>query len=224
MANTSVPPFSLLFDLDGTLVDSIELIRQSFRHACQAVLPLPHPSEDAWLMGVGTPLRTQMRAIANDDAQTDCLIDAYREFQIHNHDILMREYAGVRQALASLNENRHPMAIVTSKAVEGARRALELTGLSAYMRAVIGCDSCERHKPDPEPVHRALEALDTEPSRAMFIGDSPHDIASGNAAGVISVGVLWGPFSRDALERAGAAHLVERPAELPLLVQRLQSS
>jgi pyrophosphatase PpaX len=90
------------------------------------------------------------------------------------------------------------------------------------MDAVIGCDSCSRHKPDPEPVHIALERLGARSADAAFIGDSPHDVAAGNAAGVTTIGVLWGPFPRSVLEDAGADHLVERPEELPPLIRRLR--
>ncbi|HSJ65994.1 MAG TPA: HAD-IA family hydrolase [Gemmatimonadaceae bacterium] len=211
-------PLALLFDLDGTLVDSIELIRSSFRHACATVLAREIAEED-WLAGVGTPLRTQMQGFARDETETDALIAAYRSHQLAHHDRLLAEYAGVREALETLRREGHSMAIVTSKAHALAVRALERMRLSEFMDAVIGCDSCTRHKPDPEPVRIALERLGARPRDAVFIGDSPHDIAAGNAAGVTTVGVLWGPFPRSALGRAH--HLIEHPSALPPLVRAL---
>jgi pyrophosphatase PpaX len=211
-------PLALLFDLDGTLVDSIELIRSSFRHACATVLAREIAEED-WLAGVGTPLRTQMRGFARDETETDALIAAYRSYQIAHHDRLLAEYAGVREALETLRREGHPMAIVTSKADALAARALERMRLAEFMDAVIGCDSCTRHKPDPEPVRIALERLGARPRDAVFVGDSPHDIAAGNAAGVTTVGVLWGPFPRSAL--GPAHHLIEHPSALPPLVRGL---
>ena len=216
----SARPLALLFDLDGTLVDSIELIRSSFRHACAEVLRR-EIEEEEWLAGVGTPLRTQMRDFARDDAECDALIAAYRAFQLVHHDRLLGEYAGVRDALATLRAEGHSMGIVTSKGDAFAMRALTAMRLSEFMDVVIGCDSSTRHKPDPEPVHLALRRLGALPADAIFVGDSPHDIAAGNAAGVTTVGVLWGPFPRAALERAAAHHIIDDPHALPALVRRL---
>jgi pyrophosphatase PpaX len=213
-------PAALLFDLDGTLVDSIELIRSSFRHACTTV-QRREIQEDEWLSGVGTPLRTQILGFARDEAEADALIAAYRAYQLEHHDRLLVEYAGVREALAALRREGHPMAVVTSKADALATRALHAMRLFEFMDVVIGCDSCSRHKPDPEPVRVALERLGARPREAVFVGDSPHDMAAGNAAGVTTVGVLWGPFPRSALENAGARYLAEHPAALPPLVRRL---
>jgi pyrophosphatase PpaX len=84
-------------------------------------------------------------------------------------------------------------------------------------------ESTERHKPDPAPVYHALDALGVEPSGALFLGDSPHDIAAGNAAGVTSVAALWGPFSRTVLTEASPDYLLEHIRELPALVSRLDA-
>lgn len=220
MTNDSSTPLALLFDLDGTLVDSIELIRCSFRHACTLVLDREIPEEE-WLAGVGTPLRTQMRGIARDEVEADALIAAYRSFQFEHHDRLLAEYTGVRDSIASLRAAGHRMGIVTSKGEELAERALRAMRLHEFMDVLIGFDSCTRHKPDPEPVLVALDRLRRRPGEAAFIGDSPHDIAAGNAAGVTTVGVLWGPFSRSVLEAADPDHLIDSPGDLPPLVRRL---
>ena len=90
--------------------------------------------------------------------------------------------------------------------------------------AVVGLDSCQRHKPDPEPVRLALDLLGYEPHEALFLGDSPHDIAAGNAAGVVTVAALWGPFPRPALEAAAPRHLIRHIAELPPLVNHLTAA
>lgn len=220
MSTDSSTPLALLFDLDGTLVDSIELIRSSFRHACAVVLEREIPEEE-WLAGVGTPLRTQMRGIARDEAETDALIAAYRSFQFEHHDRLLGEYTGVRHSISSLRAAGHQMGIVTSKGEELAERALRAMRLHEFMDVLIGFDSCTRHKPDPEPVLIALDKLRRRPSDAAFVGDSPHDIAAGNAAGVTTVGVLWGPFSRSVLEAANPDYLIDTPSALPPLVRRL---
>jgi pyrophosphatase PpaX len=214
-------PFALLFDLDGTLADSVALILGAFRHAFVTHMgEVPH--DEAWIAGMGTPLLTQLRGLVRDEALVEPMLATYREFQVAYHDQLLREYEGVRDTLALLHEHGHPMALVTSKANEGAHRALRHLGIERYVSEVVGLDSCQRHKPDPEPVLIALDRLGYAPREAIFLGDSPHDIAAGNAAGVTTVAALWGPFARAALEAAGPRFMIADVRELPPLVNRLQ--
>ena len=206
-------PAAVLFDLDGTLIDSIALILGSMRHAfarCDRAIP----SDDEWLTGVGIPLRTMFQRYASTDAEVDRLIAAYREHQLANHDSLVRCYDEVPQTLAKLEQAGHPLAVVTSKGDVLARRGLELVGIASHFKAIISCDSCARHKPHPEPVLTALERLGYEPDEALFVGDSVHDIEAGNAAGVETVAALWGPFSREQLAVARPDRFIERIGEL----------
>jgi pyrophosphatase PpaX len=213
-------PLVVLFDLDGTLVDSITLLLAAFRHAFGAVRG-EIPPEREWIAGIGTPLVTQFRGFTSDEREVEALVAAYRAFQREHHDALMREFEGARETLALLHGRRHPTALVTSKMVELAERALGFAGLAEHIDLVIGADSCERHKPDPEPVLLALAGLRAAPADALFVGDSPHDIAAGNAAGVTTVAALWGPFDRAVLAAAGPTHAIERITDLPPLVERL---
>lgn len=206
-------PAAVLFDLDGTLIDSIALILGSMRHAfakCERVIP----SDDEWLTGVGIPLRTMFQRYASEDVEIDRLIGAYREHQLANHDSLVRCYDEVPQTLAALERAGHPLAVVTSKGDLLARRGLELVGIAAHFETIVSCDSCARHKPHPEPVLTALERLGYEPEEALFVGDSVHDIEAGNAAGVETVAALWGPFSREQLTSARPARFIDRIGDL----------
>ncbi|MDQ6887429.1 MAG: HAD-IA family hydrolase [Gemmatimonadota bacterium] len=212
---------ALLFDLDGTLVDSIELILASFRHACRAHLDRLPPDKE-WVAGIGTPLLTQLRGIAPTDAVASAMAESYRSYQHEHHDRLMREYPGVRETLALFRARGHPTALVTSKASALALRALSFSGLEGTMDVVVGCDHCTRHKPDPEPVLLALRQLGRSAGEAVFVGDSPHDVASGKAAGVLTIGALWGPFLRSELERASPDWLLSDIRELPALLERLE--
>ena len=212
-----VRPVAVLFDLDGTLIDSIELILGSMRYAfakCRA----PVPTDAEWLTGVGTPLRTMFQRYASEDGEIDRLILAYREHQLANHDDLVRSYDDVEDTVARLAHDGHPLAVVTSKTEALARRGLEHVGIMNYFGEIVGCDSCERHKPHPEPVLTALDRLGYEPSEAVFVGDSVHDVEAGNAAGVLTVAALWGPFSREQLAVALPGRYLERIADLPQLL------
>jgi pyrophosphatase PpaX len=214
---------TLLFDLDGTLIDSIELIQRSKSHAFE-VRGLAAPPDREWLTWIGTPLRTMFGHYTSDDADIDRFVAAYREFQLAHHDRLVRAYAGADAALAALRHRGHAIGIVTSKSVELSERGLSHVGLRRYVDTIVGFDSTVRHKPDPEPVRVALDRLGGRADRALFVGDSLHDMYAGNAAGVGTVGALWGPFSREELAPARPRFFADRMADLPPLVAALEAS
>jgi pyrophosphatase PpaX len=216
-------PRALLFDLDGTLADSIALLLASFHHTFEAH-GRPAPPDEAWIAGIGTPLVTQMRHFVPNEVEAQQMILTYREFQRTHHDAMLREFEGVGETLALLKSQGHPTALVTSKSNDLAHRALAWLDLTRHIDVVVGMDSTERHKPEPEPVLHALAELGAEPANALFLGDSPHDIEAGNAAGVTSVAALWGPFPRRVLERASPAYFLEHIRELPALVARLDAA
>jgi pyrophosphatase PpaX len=210
-------PLAVLFDLDGTLIDSIELILNSARHAF-TIRGRACPSDAEWLGGVGIPLATMFRRYARDEADLSAFIEAYRDYQLTHHDRLVRCYETVGDTLAELRRRAHPIGVVTSKSDALAMRGLASSGIIQFIDVVVGCDSCSRHKPDPEPVRLALERLGYGPDEAVFIGDSVYDVESGNAAGVTTIAALWGPFDRGQLEPSQPAHYLESIADLPGLL------
>lgn len=208
---------AVLFDLDGTLLDSIELILNSARYAFEG--RVGHvPSDAEWLSGVGIPLPVMFRRYARDEGDVAALVARYREYQLPNHDRLIRAYDGVEDTLRTLHAAGYPLGVVTSKTEELARRGIELVGIGDCFGAVIGFDSCEQPKPHPQPVLLALERLGRRPDEGWFVGDSVHDIEAGNAAGVATVAALWGPFSREELAASGPRHYLEQIADLPRLL------
>lgn len=215
MSHPSGRPAPVLFDLDGTLIDSIDLILKSAQFAF-AKCGVTCPSDHEWLTGVGRPLPTMFRHFAPD--HVDPLIVAYREFQMANHDLLVHVYPGVPEMLAELVEAGHPLGIVTSKTDALAKRGLAHTGIDHFFETIVGMDACARHKPDPEPVMIALDRMHHGPDGAWFVGDSVHDMESGNAAGVATVGALWGPFTAQDLAPSRPRHLADRPSEVVRLV------
>jgi pyrophosphatase PpaX len=225
MAFKSAPasrPLAVLFDLDGTLIDSIELILNSARHAFRD-RPGHVPSDAEWLTGVGIPLAAMFRRYALDDADVQALIAKYREYQLANHDRLVKRYDQVVETVDLIRAAGHPVAIVTSKTGWLARRGLEHVGLAHHFDVIVGCDACEKHKPDPEPVHVALRQLGYEPEDAVFVGDSVHDVAAGNAAGVVTIAALWGPFTREDLAASGPRYFLDRIVDLPKLLADVQA-
>ena len=211
----------VLFDLDGTLIDSIELILCAAEHAFAGRIGRA-PTREEFRSGIGTPLASQFGPYCTNDDDLQLLIGRYREFQLAHHDRLTSCYAGIVDAVRVLRENGDALAVVTSKVNAMAMRALRYVGLADAFPVVIGCDATTRHKPEAEPVLLALERLAVEPGRAIFFGDSPYDILAGRAAGVTSVAVVWGAFSREALEEAGAHATLANPAEIPAFVERFR--
>lgn len=189
---------AVLFDLDGTLIDSIDLIVQSARHAF-TVCGEPAPPDAAWLADLGMPLRAMFGRFGAEGERLERLVAGYREFQHAHHDRLVRPYAEVAETLDRLRDAGLRLAIVTSKIEPLAERGLELLGLGGRFETIVGMNACVNHKPHPEPVEMALERLQIRPEGAVFVGDSPHDMAAGRAAGVTTAAALWGPFSREQL-------------------------
>jgi pyrophosphatase PpaX len=218
-----MPVSAVLFDLDGTLLDTIDLLLASVRWAFHDRSGRV-PTTEEWIAGIGTPLASQMRVYAADDRDLATLIDGYREYQRAHHDELTRAYADAIETVAHLHEAGYRIGVVTSKASDIANRSLTYVGLDRYLDVVVGFDSTDRHKPEPEPVLFALNALRTSPGEAIFVGDSPHDMFAGNAAGVITVGALWGPFPRSALVPASPRFYLDRIGDLPALLARLAAT
>jgi pyrophosphatase PpaX len=193
------PPFTTyLFDLDGTLLDSVALILASYRHTAM-VHRGTAPDDDVWLAGLGTPLRTQLRQLSEDPAEIVAMVETYREHNLSHHDAMVRPYDGIVETVRAMAA-RAELGLVTSKLHHGALRGLRTAGLEDAFDVVVGADDVERHKPDPAPVLAALAGLDADPATAVFVGDSPHDMAAGRSAGIRTAAALWGPFPRAALE------------------------
>src|SRR3990170_299582 len=211
------PLRAVLFDLDGTLIDSIALIVAAMDHAFDG-FDGPRPTTEEWMLGIGTPLWLQLADYARNDEELARLRDRYRAFQFLHHDQYIRAYPGVAETLAALDARGLAMAIVTSKLDQLARRNLDFTGLAKYVPLVIGVEATEKHKPEPEPVLHALEQLGVAAGETVFLGDSPHDVAAGDAAGVATIAALWGAFTREQLAPAGPAPWLSDIRPLPGLL------
>ena len=219
MSVSARAPFAVLFDLDGTLVDSIDLLVASMEYAFEG--RSQRPPVEQWIQAIGTPLDAMLSRWADGPEDVQALRARYREYQFANHDAMTQAYPGAVEAVQALHAAGHPLAIVTSKLEAGARRSLAHVGIEQCFSAVVGIDATTRHKPDPEPVQHALARLQVPHSRAVFIGDSTHDMNAGRAAGVVTAAALWGPYPRAVLEPTQPRHWLTRMEEVPPLVEAL---
>jgi pyrophosphatase PpaX len=204
---------TVLFDLDGTLIDSVDLIVDSYLHTFRAH-QLPEIPREQIIAGIGTPLRSVFRGLGASDADITAWTATYRAFNLAHHDERVRAFPGAVEMVRQIAATGHRLGLVTSKNRQGAMRGLALVGLGDVMEVIVGADDVERPKPHPEPVERALASLGMPTAGAVFIGDSTHDIHSGQGAGVATIGVTWGPFSRRDLETAAPTHFCDSPAEV----------
>lgn len=207
------PVRTVLFDLDGTLLDSIRLIIDSYHHSL-AAHGLAAKSDAHWLAGIGTPLRVQFKEWAGDPVLLDQLISTYRDFNISNHDARVSAYPGAVDLVRAVRNRGLQTGLVTSKQRAGAERGLRFLGLADAMDVIVAADDVTHPKPHPEPLFLAVRQLGASLDSSLYVGDSVHDMESGRAAGVRTAAALWGPFERSTLAPANPDHWLDRPADL----------
>ena len=212
-----MPLTTFLFDLDGTLIDSVRLILDSYHYAARKQ-GLPERPDSFWLAGLGTPLRTQFAPWADTPERMAELIASYREYNLSHHDAQVTAYPGVVEMIHTLQARQIRLGLVTSKNRSGAERGLRVIGLEGAFPIIVGADDVEKAKPHPEPVLKAMALAGATADETVYIGDSVHDMESGRGAGVRTAAVLWGPFRRDELARTRPDHWLERPGDVVRLL------
>jgi pyrophosphatase PpaX len=203
----------VLFDLDGTLLDSVPLILDSFRHTFDCV-GIPRPDAPTLMYGLGIPLRSYFARWVSRPDQLEEMIGIYRQYNLVHHDERVTAFPGVVDMVSATRASGRRTAIVTSKNRATSERGLRCIGLTDAIDVIVSCDDVVRPKPDREPVDRALRWLSAPAGAAVFVGDSLHDLASGRAAGVRTAAALWGPFRRDDLEVGAPDYWLEAPSDL----------
>jgi pyrophosphatase PpaX len=210
-------PTIVLFDLDGTLIDSVRLILDSYHHTMRAH-GLPARTDEEWLRGLGTPLTVQFADWGSDPATLEELIATYRAYNLEHHDRMVTVYPGIVDAVQAIRAAGVRTGLVTSKNRQGALRGLRLAGLEMTMDVLVCADEVDNPKPHPEPVQKAVTMLAGEFAETVYVGDSIHDMQSGRAAGVLTAAALWGPFGRSHLGGAAPDFWLETPSDLPKLL------
>ncbi|MSO57501.1 MAG: HAD family hydrolase [Thermoleophilia bacterium] len=203
----------VLFDLDGTLIDSGPMILASMRHACRTVLGW-EPDEERIRAAIGGPgLVAQMRDL--DPERVDELVECYRAHNAPLHDSL-DAFEGVLGLLPLLRERGHRLGIVTAKRRATVQFAFDrFPLLEELTETLVAAEDTVRHKPDPDPLLEALARFGADPAEAAYVGDSPFDIRAARAAGVLAVAVTWGGIhSAGRLAEEEPDALIHQPREL----------
>ena len=180
---------TVLFDLDGTVVDSGAIILASMRHATLEVLGRDYSDEEL-LQAVGGPgLEAQMYALAPEHVER--LVDVYRAHNEPLHEEL-QACAGMEDVLVRLHEEGRRLGVVTAKRRSTVELAFDRVPLGHLFETIVGGDETERHKPDPEPLLLAAERLGADPAGTAYVGDSHFDVRAARSAGMFAVAVTWG--------------------------------
>ena len=201
----------VVFDLDGTLVDTISLIVASYQHTFTTVLGARE--DEARIRGwIGQPLIRAFLEVCPERA--DELYATYLEWNHANTERLIRRYAGVEAMLSELVSAGVRVAVATSKLREPAQTALRLAGLEHHVAVLVTIEDTDRHKPDPQPLLRALERLDWAAADAVYVGDAVVDVEAARNAGMAAIGVTWGAGSREAVVGAQPEVVADTVAQL----------
>lgn len=182
------PITTILFDLDGTLLDTNELIMQSFEKLLETHYPGKYTRTEI-LPFLGPTLAETFNKM--DPSKTEAMIQEYREWNMANHDRLVAEFDGVTEVLSTLANHGIRMAIVSTKRNDMVRMGLDLIGITQLFEVIIGLDDVQRPKPDPEPLLLAMDRLNASKEEVLMVGDNFHDIEGGKNAGVRTAAVAW---------------------------------
>ncbi|RDI41045.1 pyrophosphatase PpaX [Falsibacillus pallidus] len=187
---------TVLFDLDGTLIDTNELIITSFMHTLNHYYPDQYSREDV-LPFMGPPLSETFGELNPEN--TEEMIQHYRDFNLTHHDDLVEEFEGAYEAVKGLKEAGIKLGIVSTKSRNGVIKGLKLMNLFDFFDVIVTLDEVNAPKPDPEPVLLALSQLGSSPDEAIMVGDNHHDILGGKNAGTLTAGVAWTAKGREHL-------------------------
>ncbi len=206
---------TLLFDLDGTLINTNELIIESFLHTLNKYYPDKYKREDIFPF-IGPTLYETFESINPEKMEE--MVQVYRKFNHEQHDKLVTEFETVFETIQTLKEKGFKLGIVTTKIRTTVNMGLKLTKLDQFFDVVVTLDDVEHAKPNPEPIFKALEQLDAKPEEAIMVGDNHHDIGAGKNAGTKTAGVAWSIKGRDYIESFQPDYVLDKMSDLLAIV------
>ena len=207
---------TILFDLDGTILDTNELIIRSYLHALKGYVPADFSREHI-IPHMGTPLYDQLRRFSGlEDVEE--LAKKYRAINLELHDEYVKTFEGVNEVVESLHKAGFKLGVVTTKIRLTTELGLKHVGIAPFMDAIVTIDDVTHAKPHAEPVLKAVELLQADKATTLMIGDSTMDIHSGVNAGVKTVGVAWSLKGEHVLKEAGADYIIHHMHDLYSIV------
>jgi len=211
---------AVLFDLDGTVANTNELIYESFRRLFDDKMMIEVSDQEIYSL-FGEPLENSLKKYSKNAEE---LLPFFREFNELNHDRMIQSFTGVEEALIMLKAQGLKLGIVTSKRERMARRSLEMLGLSDYFEVLITPEYTLKHKPEPDPIYKACELLGgIDPKNTIMVGDASYDILCGNRAGATSVAVSYSMIHPDSIKKAEPHYVVDDLRELVELIHKLNA-
>lgn len=207
---------TLLFDLDGTLINTNDLIIASFLHTAETYAPGKYGREDV-LQFIGPPLEESLRTI-NPEADVEEMINTYRTHNHEHHDRLVEAYDGVVETLDKLKQAGFKLGIVTTKMRQTVDMGIKLTKIADKFETIVTLDDVTHAKPHPEPVVRAMNELDANPEETIMVGDNTHDIEAGKNAGTKTAGVAWTVKGRQVLDDLEPDYMLEHMSDILKIV------
>jgi pyrophosphatase PpaX len=211
MTTQDLPWKLVLFDLDGTLINSIELVADAWTHAVETVVGR-HPERDEVLSWIGLPL-TQTAADQGGD-KAAALQSAYSARIETNHDRMVNAFAGMPELVTDLAVAGLGTAVVTAKGRTLADRGLRVSGYPETLHIAAAMEDTAEHKPNPAPLLAALAHEGAHAADAVYVGDAVYDLQAAEAAGIPAIGVTWGAGKSEALRQQRALAFVDTPDEL----------
>lgn len=204
---------TVLFDLDGTIIDTNELIISTFMHVLGSHFPQQPYTREQIIPHMGMTLEQQMQTFSGRQEVAELVAD-YRSYNGLHHDAMVREFPRVNEVISTLHQRGIKMGVVTTKIRPTTLRALELFGLKQYMDTIVTVQDVEHPKPHPEPVLTAVKQLGADPSRTLMVGDSAADIQSAKAAGVKAAGVAWSLKGAEVLSQYDPDYILQDMTDL----------
>jgi len=208
---------SVLFDLDGTLIDSIPLIRSSFIHTFNQ-LGIPWGKGEV-LGTIGLPLRDVAKHYA--PGNEELFLDVYAKYQREVQEEMLHPFPGTIDSLIHIRKKGYLTGVVTSKRRKPTRESLNITGINDFIDVVVTVEDTDQPKPHPDSLLSALKQLSVPPAEAVYIGDSIYDIMTGKNAGTATIGVTWGIAAKKDLANQHPDFLVDTWEELITALNKL---
>lgn len=202
---------ALLFDLDGTILNTNELIIESFLYVLGEKFPGKY-SRETVIPFLGPPLFETFNGI--DPALTVTLTASYHKWNLEKHDQMVAPFDGVVETLRQLKNEGYKLAIVSTKRREMIERGLQLMECETLFDTIVGFDDVTYTKPDPEPIQIALQRIDANKEDALMIGDNFHDIVGGQRAGVDTAAVAWSIKGEAFLATYNPTYMLHHMSEL----------